>query len=152
MKIEQHDLSGDEIAEFLSEHIRQMREVTPLESKHALDLDSLRTSDITFWVIRNDAGNIVGTGAIKDLGDGHGEVKSMRTRQDLKRMGIASKLLRHMISYARQAGLTQLSLETGSTDFFKPARQLYEKHGFYSCGPFGSYSQDENSAYYTLKF
>ena len=36
------DLSGPLVAAFLAEHVRDMRAITPLESKHALDLDVLR--------------------------------------------------------------------------------------------------------------
>lgn len=50
LKIVVDDLSGPEIAGFLDEHVQQMRSLTPLESKHALDLDSLRKPEITFWV------------------------------------------------------------------------------------------------------
>src|SRR5919108_405481 len=39
MRIVVDDLSGPQIAEFLDEHVQQMRSITPLESKHALDLD-----------------------------------------------------------------------------------------------------------------
>ncbi len=32
-------LPGSEVAGFLDEHVQQMRSITPVESKHALDLD-----------------------------------------------------------------------------------------------------------------
>ena len=66
MRIVVDDLSGPEIAEFLDEHVRQMRSITPLESKHALDLDALREPDVTFWSVM-DGGAVVGCGAIKRL-------------------------------------------------------------------------------------
>jgi len=42
MNIVVDDLSGPQIARFLDEHGEQMRSITPLPSKHALDLDGLR--------------------------------------------------------------------------------------------------------------
>ena len=45
------DLSGPEIAAFLAEHVQDMRAITPLESKHALDLDELRGPEVTFWSV-----------------------------------------------------------------------------------------------------
>ena len=36
------DLTGPQIASFLDEHVREMRSLTPVESKHALDLETLR--------------------------------------------------------------------------------------------------------------
>lgn len=46
-------------------------------------------------------------------------------------------------------GFTRLSLETGSDDFFLPARKLYEKFGFTYCAPFADYRLDPNSVFMT---
>src|ERR1700716_3386888 len=78
VKIVLDDLSGPEIAEFMNEHVKEMRSVTPLESKHALDLDGLRKPEITFWSVM-DGDTLVGCGAIKTLDADHAEVKAMRT-------------------------------------------------------------------------
>ncbi|WP_055581688.1 GNAT family N-acetyltransferase [Mycobacterium gordonae] len=150
MKIVVHDLSGPEIERFLDDHIQEMRDVTPPDSKHALDIDGLRMDNVTFWVVLDDGGVIIGTGALKRLGPVEGEIKSMRTTPERKRSGIASALLNHIVDYARQQGLQRLSLETGSTPFFEPARQLYLKHGFWECGPFGEYTLDPYSQFFTL--
>ncbi|QKG21759.1 GNAT family N-acetyltransferase [Actinomadura verrucosospora] len=148
MRIVVDDLSGPEIAEFLEEHVRQMRSITPLESKHALDLEALRRPDVTFWSVM-DGGDVVGCGAIKRLDASHAELKSMRTSTTRKRSGIASRLLGHIIAEAERMGFTRLSLETGSDDFFLPARRLYEKHGFEYCDPFEDYRPDRNSVFMT---
>ncbi|MEU4499536.1 GNAT family N-acetyltransferase [Streptomyces sp. NBC_00210] len=148
MKIIVDDLSGPEIAEFLDEHVQQMRSITPLESKHALDLDGLRKPEITFWSVM-DGDRLVGCGAIKRLDAGHAELKSMRTRPTRKRSGIASLLLEHIITEAKRIGYTRLSLETGSADFFLPARKLYEKFGFVHCEPFAGYQPDPSSRFMT---
>ena len=78
MKIVVDDLSGPEIAEFLEEHVQRCASITPLESKHALDLDGLRKPEITFWSVWDDD-TLVGCGAIKRLDAGHAELKSMRS-------------------------------------------------------------------------
>ncbi|UYB44613.1 GNAT family N-acetyltransferase [Streptomyces sp. Je 1-4] len=148
MKIVVDDLSGPEIAGFLDEHVQQMRSLTPLESKHALDLDSLRKPDITFWSASDD-GTLVGCGAIKRLDSGHAELKSMRTRPTRQRSGIASRLLEHIIAEAQRMGFARLSLETGAAGFFLPARRLYEKFGFHYCDPFADYRPDPNSTFMT---
>jgi putative acetyltransferase len=141
-------LDGPEIAAFLSEHIQEMRSTTPLESKHALDLDALRQPGITFWSAY-DGGVLVGCGAIKRLDDDHAELKSMRTAPDRKRSGVASAVLDHILGEAKRMGFTRISLETGSADFFRPARGLYEKYGFTYCEPFADYVPDPNSVFMT---
>jgi putative acetyltransferase len=142
------DLSGPQIRGFLEEHVRHMRSITPLESKHALDLDALRQPGITFWSVM-DGETLVGCGAIKRLDASHAEVKSMRSAPARQRSGIASLLLGHIIAEATRMGFTRLSLETGSTGFFEPARKLYAKFGFENCGPFADYRPDPNSVFMT---
>jgi putative acetyltransferase len=148
LKIVVDDLSGPQIRGFLEEHVRQMRSITPLESKHALDLDALRQPGITFWSVM-DGGTLVGCGAIKRLDASHAEVKSMRSAPARQRSGIASRVLGHIIAEATRMGYTRLSLETGSTGFFEPARKLYAKFGFEYCGPFADYRPDPNSVFMT---
>lgn len=148
MRIVVDDLSGPGIAAFLAEHVTQMRSISPPESKHALDLESLRRPEITFWsVLDGDA--VVGCGALKRLDDAHAELKSMRTAVARQRGGIASLLLEHIIGEARRMGYTRMSLETGSAEFFRPARGLYEKFGFIYCEPFAGYRPDPHSAFMT---
>jgi putative acetyltransferase len=149
MKIVVDDLHGPEIAAFLEEHVAQMRSITPLESKHALDLDALRQPEITFWSVLDDDGTLVGCGAIKRLDDDHAELKSMRTKAERKRSGVASHLLDHILDEAGRMGFIRVSLETGSDDFFRPARLLYGKFGFVECEPFADYRLDPYSVYMT---
>jgi putative acetyltransferase len=89
MEIRIDDLAGSEIAAFLDEHIRDMRAVSPPESKHALDLKGLRHPDITFWTMW-DSRVLVGCGALKELDARHGESKSMRTSASRRRKGVAT--------------------------------------------------------------
>jgi putative acetyltransferase len=142
------DLRGLEIAALLEEHLAEMRAVTPLKSKHALDLDALRRPEITFWTAW-DGPRLAGCGALKDLG-GEGELKSMRTAPAFRRRGVAKALLEHAIAESRRRGYARLSLETGSFAFFAPARALYAAFGFVPCGPFGDYRDDPNSSFMTL--
>ncbi|MEU8466312.1 GNAT family N-acetyltransferase [Streptomyces sp. NPDC029003] len=148
MKIAVDDLSGPEIAAFLSAHVQQMQSISPPESKHALDLDALRRPGVTFWSVR-DGDTVLGCGAIKRLDAGHAELKSMRTSPARKRNGIGSFLLGHILTEATRMGFTRLSLETGTAEFFLPARKLYEKFGFTSCEPFADYLPDPHSTFMT---
>ncbi|WP_217597398.1 GNAT family N-acetyltransferase [Cohnella sp. GbtcB17] len=149
MKIVVDDLSGPEVAALLEEHLRGMAADTPPESVHALDLEGLRRPEITFWSAW-DGPDLMGCGALKDLGGGHGELKSMRTAAAHLRKGVAAGLLAHIVTEARGRGFKRLSLETGSPDSFFPARKLYEKFGFEYCGPFADYEEDPYSVYMTM--
>jgi putative acetyltransferase len=142
------DLRGPEIIALLGEHLREMHAKTPIESVHALDLEGLRHPDVTFWTAW-DGAELVGCGALKRLDPGHAEIKSMRTAEAARGRGVASAVLAHILAEASSAGFGRVSLETGSGEFFAPARALYEKFGFVACGPFADYTDDPNSSFYT---
>lgn len=146
MEIRIDDLGGSDIARLLDEHLACMARVSPPESRHALNLDGLRQPDVTFWSAWQGQ-DLVGCGALKELGPTHGEVKSMRTATAHLRKGVASALLQHIIVEAKRRGYQRLSLETGSMDYFKPAHELYYKFGFRRCAPFAGYVDDPNSVF-----
>jgi putative acetyltransferase len=150
VEIKIDDLSGSEIAEFLEEHIKEMKSVSPPESKHALDLEGLRKPEITFWTVWENS-HLIGCGAIKELDADHAEIKSMRTAISFRGKGVASMLLQHILSEAKLQGYRRMSLETGSMPFFEPARKLYVKHGFEDCAPFSTYREDPNSVFMTVR-
>jgi putative acetyltransferase len=150
MRIEVDDLSGPEVRALLGEHLSNMHELSPPESVHALDVTGLQSPDITFWAVWEGT-VLMGCGALKELDATHGEVKSMRTPQQLRRRGAGRALLTHIINEARMRGYSRLSLETGSMEAFRPAQKLYESFGFEFCAPFGPYRPDPNSTFMTLR-
>ena len=150
MKIEIDDLARPAIHALLNEHLRNMYELSPPDSVHALDLEKLRKPDITFWSAW-EGSLLLGCGALKELDRKHGEVKSMRTPAALRRRGAGRAILGHIIVVARSRAYERLSLETGSTDAFEPAQKLYESVGFTRCGPFGDYTEDPHSVFMTLR-
>jgi putative acetyltransferase len=150
MNIRHDDLRGPEIRALLEEHLRNMHEISPPESVHALDLDALRHPDITFWTAWSGA-DLLGCGALKELDRTHGEVKSMRTASGHRRTGVAREILQRILTEARARSYLRLSLETGSQPEFLPARRLYESYGFGYCGPFADYVEDPHSVFMTLQ-
>lgn len=130
----------------LEHHVLSARAATAPGSAHALDLDGLMAANIHFWSAW-DEGRLVGVCALKLLSDDHGEIKSMHTEANFRRKGVGSALLLHIIDAASAMGLRRLSLETGSWAYFAPARELYKRHGFADCSPFGDYTADPNSVF-----
>lgn len=150
MKIIRDDLAGDAVAALLSEHMTGMRQHSPPESVHALDLAGLSSPDITFWTAWDD-GQLLGCGALRELDAQHGEIKSLRTAQAHLGKGVASAILSHLVQEAGRRAYRRLSLETGSGPAFDAAHRLYLKFGFSYCGPFGSYRDDPFSRFMTLE-
>ena len=148
MDIRIDDLSGPEVKRILTDHLEDMFATSPPECVFALDLEGLKKPNITFWTVWEDS-QLLGCGALKTLNGTHGEIKSMRTTSAARNKGVASTLLRHILDTAKQKGLNKISLETGSQDFFEPARKLYAKHDFSECGPFSDYKLDPYSVFMT---
>jgi len=59
-------------------------------------------------------------------------------------------MVEHVLTFARHKGYRRVSLETGATDDFVPARELYAKAGFRPCGPFGDYKPSPYNTFMTI--
>ena len=150
MQIRLDDLTGGEVIALLTEHLADMYATSPPESVHALDVDALKASHIRFFSAWHE-NTLAGCVAIKTLDSAQAELKSMRTATAFRGMGVGQALLQYIIDHAKAQGFISLSLETGTQDYFAPARALYRKFGFTDCGPFGQYKPDPNSHFMTLK-
>jgi len=149
VSIRPDDLSHAAVQALLSEHLEDMYATSPPEAVHALDLDALRAPDIAFFSAW-DGETLLGCGALRDLGDAHLEIKSMRAARDQRGRGTGAAILRHLLDEAVRRGAVRVSLETGVEPYFEPARRLYERHGFVVCPPFADYVPDPNSVFMTL--
>jgi len=141
MEMREDDLSSEATRSLLVLHLKSMHANSPLGSVFALDLSGLRVPEVTVWTAW-DANDILGIGALNEIGNGNGELKSMRTHPNHLRKGVGAALLTHMIAEAKTRGLRRLSLETGSGPAFDPALALYRKFGFINGEAFADYPQN----------
>ena len=149
MQVREGGLDDPRVQRLLERHVTRARAETGRGSAHALDLSGLKQPEIEFWTVwEND--EPLATGALKNLGAGEYEVKSMYTAEYCRRRGVGSVVLTHLIAVCRKRGARRISLETGSWDYFRPAVALYRKHGFVPCAPFADYVSDPNSLFMTL--
>ncbi|WBM80761.1 GNAT family N-acetyltransferase [Cryobacterium breve] len=147
--IDRDDPARPDVHRLLTEHLADMFASSPAESVHALDLEALSAPEIRFWTAR-EGRTLVGCGAIKELTTDHAELKSMRTTQEARGRGVAARLLSHILDDASHRGIGRVSLETGTQDYFAPARRLYRRSGFSECPPFAGYALDPNSIFLTI--
>jgi putative acetyltransferase len=122
---------------------------TPAEHAYALDIDALLGPAITFYSFRA-GGELLAVGALKQLDERHGEIKSMHTAEAARGRGVGRAMVGHLINVARGRGLHRVSLETGTMAAFGPARALYTSVGFTPCGPFGDYRPSADNTFMTL--
>ena len=143
-RIVKDDLSGPEVADLLRLHLEEMHQWSPACKVHAMPIERLREPDVAFWSAW-DGERLAAVGALKELGDGRGELKSMRAAPKYRGKGAGKAILQHLMAEARARDYHWLGLETGRPEPFVPARRLYENHGFAECEAFGDYVSDEFS-------
>ena len=137
------------VAAFLAAHHAEMEHTAPPESRHALVFERLLAPGVRLFAGFLDD-RPVATGALATVDEGHEELKSMRTDPALRGRGLGRSLLAFLLADAAARGIRRVSLETGSADFFVPARAMYAAAGFRECGPFGGYVLDPHSTFLTL--
>ena len=143
------NFDNSEVHELLIKHFIELRSVSPEGSAHVLDIAGLKDPSIKFWSLWEES-DLMGSGALKFLNKEHGEFKSIRVNDKFKNQGYSLKIINHLISEAKKLNIKRLSLETGSGEFFMPARKLFVKFGFKVCEPFSHYKDDINSVYMSM--
>jgi putative acetyltransferase len=98
--IREDDLTGPAITTLLRLHLNEMHQWSLPESVHAMPIERLRASDVTFYSVW-DGEELAACGAIKQLGPGHGEIKSMRAHPAYRGKGAGKAVLDHLIAVAR---------------------------------------------------
>ncbi len=141
LRVVADDLDHADVVALLTEHHADMRSVSPPESVYTLDLATLRAPDVSFFTAW-DGDVLAGCAALRDLGGGVGEVKSMRTVMAWRGRGVARRLLDHLVAVARTRGWRRLSLETGSGQAFAAPLALYRGYGFVDGETYGDYGAD----------
>lgn len=161
LQILQDNLTNPTVISILEEHLADMKATSPPESVHALDIEQLQAPKVQFWVAwevtleingqeKGEVKTPVGCAALKQLSATEAELKSMRTKNEVRGKGYGKQLLKFVLEQAALKGMKRIYLETGSQDFFAPARKLYQNQGFVECGPFAQYTLDPNSQFFCL--
>ena len=149
MKSIEGNFDNSEVLELLNKHFIELRSVSPEGSAHVLDIEGLNDQNIKFWSLWE--GNLLmGCGALKFLNKEHGEFKSIRVEDRFRKKDNGIKILKHLIFEAKKLNIKKISVETGTGDFFTPARKLFNKCGFKLCKPFAHYKEDANSCYMSM--
>ena len=137
-----------EVNQLLKKHFIELRAASPEGSAHVLDIPGLKVTSIKFWSLWEE-NLLMGCGALKFLDKNHGEFKSIRIHDSFRGKGNGIKIINHLIEEAKELNIRRISIETGASKFFAPARKLFDNCGFKPCPPFAHYKEDINSLYLT---
>jgi putative acetyltransferase len=91
------------------------------------DLDDPAAVYAALWIALADD-DLVGSVALRDLGDGALELKRMYLRPEVRGRGLGKRLLATALDHARATGAHVVRLDT--SERMETARHLYEAHGF----------------------
>ena len=149
LRIELDDPARPDVTALLQVHAAFALDESPPDTCHFLDVQGLKTPDISFWSAREGEA-LLGVVALKALDDRSGEVKSMHVAQAARGKGAGQALMAHLIDEARSRGYRTLWLETGNTEGFQSALRLYARLGFKECPPFGCYQETDFNVFMTL--
>ena len=105
---------------------------------HSLSIDDLCRKEVRFLGAKTKD-TYIGCAALA-LREGYGEIKSMFANPNHRGNGVGKALLGALEAEAIKHKLPHLKLETGA--LLKEAVDLYVRHGFQVCGPFGEYTDD----------
>ena len=150
MKSIEGNFDNSEVLELLNKHFIELRSVSPEGSAHVLNIEGLKDQNIKFWSLWED-NLLMGCGALKFLNKEHGEFKSIRVEDRFRKKDNGIKILKHLIFEAKKLNIKRISVETGTGDFFTPARKLFNKCGFKLCKPFAHYKEDPDSCYMSMR-
>lgn len=140
----------DDVRALVAELNAYMIPLTPRQFQFQLTVEQMAEPSVTLFVAR-DSGKAVGMGALKDHGDGVGEVKRMYTLPAVRGQRVGAALLGHVERLAREKGISRLVLETGEAPGFEPAYRVYERGGFTTCGAVLDYPDSGHSRFYEKK-
>lgn len=148
LSIRAADPHDPDVAEIIAAHIAYGDAAYPAESNHHLTPDAHAKAQVMLFAAWQDD-LCIGIAGLMQMPDNTGEVKSMHVHARGRGRGVGAALLEHVISHARQLGMTHLYLETGSRDASAAACRLYERAAFTYCPPFGDYILDPESVFMT---
>ena len=141
----------DEIRHLVAELNAYMIPLTPREVQVQLTVEQMAEPSVTLFVARDETGRAVGMGALKEHGEGLGEVKRMYTLPEIRGQRVGSVILKRIEEEALARGVTRLVLETGEAPGFEAAWRVYERGGFTTCGAVLDYPDSGYSRFYEKK-
>ena len=112
----------------------------PAESNHLVDIETLASDDIHFFVARR-SGEALGCGALWHRDPAYAEIKRIYVKPEARGLKLSKLILERLEQDAREHGLALVKLETGTLQ--PEALGLFARAGFVRCGAYADYPPDD---------
>jgi putative acetyltransferase len=132
--VEQHDPASPAAVALIERHLAFARANSPPEDVHALEATELRDQDVTFFGIRS-GDQLVGMAALKQLDEGHGEIKSMHTAEGARARGVGRAMVDHLLAVARARGYRASASRPGPCRRSPPPGRCTQRRDSSSASP-----------------
>ena len=103
----------------------------PLTDEDLYHIQEIYSGRGRFWVAIEE-GRVIGTVAVKDMGNGRAKLKRMFVLDEHQGTGVGQALLDHALTFTRENGYKEVILNTHK--LMKRAHRFYEKNGFERIG------------------
>jgi putative acetyltransferase len=140
VEIRREDPRAPDVTKLIRDLDEMFHRLYPAESNHLIDIETLASPDIHFFVARRD-GEALGCGALWHRDPAYGEVKRIYVRPEARGLKLSKLILAALEDNARGHGLKMIKLETGTLQ--PEALGLFTAWGFMRCGPYADYPTDD---------
>ena len=122
-----NNANQSQVHAFMERCLPESGRVFELDGRHNA-YKNIQENFLKFWCMYDNE-NIIGTVAIRDLGESRGEIKSLYLLNVYHGKGLGRKLFELALNEAKQAGFVEIYLDTIKANS-KRAIEIYERAGF----------------------
>jgi putative acetyltransferase len=140
IEIQREDPRKPDVSKLIRDLDQMFHRLYPAESNHLVDIETLASPDIHFFVARRD-GEAIGCGALWHRDPAYGEIKRIYVRPEARGLKLSKLIMARLEEDAREHGLKAMKLETGTLQ--PEALGLFAKWGFTRCRPYADYPTDD---------
>jgi putative acetyltransferase len=138
--VDREDPRKPDVTALIRDLDEMFRVLYPAESNHLVDIETLASDDIHFFVARRE-GEAIGCGALWHRDPGYGEVKRIYVKPEARGLKLSKLILERLEQDAREHGLAIIKLETGTLQ--PEALGLFSRAGFVRCCAYADYPPDD---------
>lgn len=128
--------SAYELISEMKKEVTGGKDDKPKERYKKIHENCQRFKNEDFWIaVDETTDKVIGTVGLRFLKDEVGQLIRMGVKSSYRGQGIAHRLMDELMAFAREQKYKEIYLTTGTGDYHKSARKLYESYNFKQINP-----------------